>query len=419
MPPRESSASSSSIGTSVESRSTAPIVDPAEETVPPQPPAVPPDGPNVPPGQAPLDKGRLSQWQLIRLKFARHKLAVISFYFLIILYSTALLAPFFAPYSQTWRDVDYGYSPPMIPQFSFSEGLHTPLLEKKIHPVTLKQYYEAHPEEVVPLGFFVRGEPYQLLGLIHSDVHFFGVDNSRLGPQWEGREPPRFYLLGADGFGHDILSRLVIGSRISLSIGLVAIAINFCLGILMGGISGYYGGVLDNLIQRTIEILDSFPHIPLWLALAAVIPITWSPLQTYFAITILLSLLTWTRLARVVRGKILSLREEDYAVAARLLGASHGRIILRHLVPGFTSHIIVALTLSIPHAIIGETALSFLGLGLRPPVVSWGVILQDCINMQVVANYPWLLTPVIMITVTVLAFNFLGDGLRDAADPYA
>ncbi|HYD83982.1 MAG TPA: ABC transporter permease, partial [Opitutus sp.] len=218
---------------------------------------------------------------------------------------------------------------------------------------------------------------------------------------------------------HDIFSRLVYGARISLSVGVVAIAVTFLLGVTIGGVSGYVGGSTDNVIQRLIEIVNAFPQLPLWLALGAVLPPDWSPLTVYFAITIVLSLLGWTALARVVRGKILSLREEDYAVAARLIGASHFRILFRHLLPGFTSHIIVVLTMSVPAMILGETSLSFLGLGLRPPIVSWGVMLQDCMSIQTVANYPWLLFPVVLIVLTVLAFNFLGDGLRDAADPYS
>jgi peptide/nickel transport system permease protein len=228
-----------------------------------------------------------------------------------------------------------------------------------------------------------------------------------------------WFFLGADEYGRDIFSRIVAGARVSLSVGLIGIAFTFLLGVTLGGISGYVGGRADTLIQRTIEILNAFPHLPLWMALAAVLPSDWSAIQVYFAITILLSLLNWTGLARVVRGKILTLREEDYAVAARLLGASHGRILFRHLMPGFTSHIIVALTLGIPGMILGETSLSFLGLGLRPPVVSWGVILQDCMDVRAITGYPWLLSPVAFIVTTVLCFNFLGDGLRDAADPYS
>jgi peptide/nickel transport system permease protein len=263
----------------------------------------------------------------------------------------------------------------------------------------------------------VQGAPYRFFGLFTARRHFFGVKDTA------ARRPdgalPTFYFLGADKYGQDILSRIIYGSRVSLSVGLVAIAVTFALGVTIGGLSGYAGGKTDNVIQRAIEIVNAFPQIPLWLAFGAVLPLEWSPLATYFAITLVLSLLAWTNLARVVRGKILALREEDYATAARLLGASHTRILFRHLLPGFTSHIIVVLTMSVPTMILGETSLSFLGLGLRPPVVSWGVMLQDCLSLQTVADYPWLLMPVVLIVLTVLGFNFLGDGLRDAADPYA
>jgi peptide/nickel transport system permease protein len=353
----------------------------------------------------------LSQWQLIALRFSKHYLAVASLFILMVLYSLAVFAEFFAPYSRGWSDVEMIYAPPQLPKFSPQYGFYTENIHRQIDPITLKNYY-TKAGDIVPLGFFVKGEPYKLWGLIPTARHFFGAHQG-------GQHSGTFFFLGADKYGRDILSRLIYGARISLSIGIVSIIATFILGATIGGISGYIGGVADTFIQRIIEIINSFPQLPLWLAFAAVLPSDWSPIQTYFAITIVLSLLGWTGLARVVRGKILSLREEDYAVAARLLGASHSRIIFRHLLPGFSSHIIVSLSLSVPGMILGETALSFLGLGLRPPVVSWGVMLQECLNIDVVANYPWLLMPVIMIVITVLAFNFFGDGMRDAADPYS
>ncbi|TVR54906.1 MAG: ABC transporter permease [Puniceicoccaceae bacterium] len=385
------------------------VPDEASPPIPPPKPPVEPkhDGPTI-------NLETATQWQLILLRFSRHKLAVASFFLLLVLYLIALLAEFFAPKGREWRNLDYSYAPPQLPAFSFSKGLHAPVTRLHIDPVTFRRSYTADPADYVRLGFFAKGEPYRLWGLIPMERRFFGPRIS----DTDG-ESVVFYFLGADKYGRDVLSRIIYGSRISLSIGLVSIVITFLLGIIIGGISGYYGGWADNVIQRGIEIINAFPQLPLWLALAAVMPPDWSALMVYFAITVVLSLLGWTGLARVVRGKILSLREEDYAVAARLIGAGHGRVIFRHLVPGFTSHIIVALTLSVPGMILGETALSFLGLGLRPPIVSWGVLLQDCMQMQVVANYPWLLLPTVPIILTVLAFNFLGDGMRDAADPYS
>jgi peptide/nickel transport system permease protein len=364
----------------------------------------------------PVDEGALSQWQLIRLRFSQHKLAMIGLAVLIISYSIALFAEFFALYPASETRVEHGYNPPQSVSFSFKDGFYTYPMDLHVDPISLQKYYIEDHSKRVKLGFFVKGSDYKLWGLIPMERHFFGPKVSHLEP---GEEPPPFYLLGADRFGRDIASRLVYGARISLSIGLISIAITFILGLVIGGISGYVGGAVDNLIQRGIEILNAFPTLPLWMAAAAIMPGDWPALKVYFMLTIVLSLLGWTGLARVVRGKILSLREEDYAVAARLLGANHGRIIFLHLLPGFTSHIIVSLSMSVPAMILGETALSFLGLGLRPPVVSWGVMLQDCVNMDVVANYPWLLIPVIVIVTTVLSFNFVGDGLRDAADPYS
>ncbi|MDP6111718.1 MAG: ABC transporter permease [Planctomycetota bacterium] len=362
-----------------------------------------------------IDAGTLSQWQLIRMRFRKHRLAVVSLRVLVVLYTCALFAEFFAPYSKSWHSLDHMYSPPQLPRLSLKHGLHTWAVELHTDPVTFRRTYIINRENPIALGFFVRGERYKLLGLVTWDRHFFGIRNfDRTGEN----SPVTFFLLGGDKYGHDLFSRILFGARISLSVGLIGIAISFVLGLTIGGISGYAGGTVDNLIQRGIEIINAFPKLPLWLAFAAIMPADWSPLRVYFGITIVLSLMGWTGLARVVRGKILSLREEDYAVAARLLGASHFRIIFRHLLPGFTSHVIVSLTLTVPGMILGETSLSFLGLGLRPPVVSWGVLLQDCMNMQVVSNYPWLLLPVVFIVMTVLCFNFLGDGLRDAADPY-
>jgi len=365
----------------------------------------------------------MSQWQLIWRRFRRHKLAVASVYLLAFMYIMAIFAEFFAPYPSRWKDLPHAYSPPQTPRVSLAHGLYVRAVKQHVDPITFQKTYVEDPKDIVPLGFFVKGEPYKLLGLIPWDRHFVGVDRQAYA-RLHGGEPdreamPTFYAIGADKYGRDLLSRMIHGARISLSIGLLAIVITFLLGVTVGGISGYIGGASDTVIQRLIEIINAFPRLPLWLALAAAMPSDWSSLKIYFAITIVLSLLGWTWLARVVRGKILSLREEDYAVAASLMGASHARILFRHLLPGFTSHIIVALTLQVPVMILGETSLSFLGLGIRPPIVSWGVMLQDCMNMQVVANYPWLLLPLTFIILTVLSFNFMGDGLRDAADPYA
>ncbi len=355
------------------------------------------------------DYGSMTQWQLVRLRFSRHKLAVMSVFVLIVLYAGAIFAEFVAPYKATDKHLEQIYAPPHKIRFNLSNGLHTYPLEMVQDPITLTTTYVEDRDKPVQLGFFTKGSAYTLWGLIPMKRHFFGVEN---------RADGTFFLLGADKYGRDLLSRIIYGSRISLSIGLVSIAVSFVLGIAIGGVSGYAGGLIDVLVQRLIEILQAIPQLPLWIALGAILPADWPSLWIYFGIIVVLSFVGWTGLARTVRSKLLSLREEDYAVAARLLGASHGRIIFRHLVPGFTSHIIVSLSLAIPAMILGETALSFLGLGLRPPLVSWGVLLQDCMDLDILSRYPWIIMPTAFVVLAVLAFNFVGDGMRDAADPY-
>ncbi len=279
---------------------------------------------------------------------------------------------------------------------------------QKLDLKTLKRVYTDNTKQVQKLRFFCRGDDYDFWGLIPGNLHL-------VCPAERGE----FFFLGADRLGRDVLSRITYGARISLTIGLFGVAVSFVLGIVIGGLAGYYGGVVDLIVQRIIEVIQSLPTIPLWLALAAIMPVTWSPILVYFGITLILGMLEWTSLARAVRSKLLSLREEDYVLAARLLGAGPSRIIGRHLIPGFMSHLIASATITIPTMILGETALSFLGLGLRPPVVSWGVLLNEAQNINVVALYPWLMWPVAPVILVILAFNFFGDGLRDAADPYA
>ncbi|MFY0613494.1 MAG: ABC transporter permease [Hyphomicrobiaceae bacterium] len=351
-----------------------------------------------------------SQWKLMWWKFRRHRVAVASAIFLLFMYAVVLLAEILSPYNYQTRHLDHIYAPPQSVRL-FHEGRlvgpHVLGYDYRLNMDTLHREYTANPAKVQPLRFFCLGESYRFWGLIDGRFHI-------LCPAKGGTA----FLLGTDRLGRDMLSRIIHGARISMTIGLIGVAVSIVLGVFFGGLAGYLGGTVDLVIQRIIEVLQSLPSIPLWLAIAAIIPVNWSPLAVYFFITLILGLLDWTSLARAVRSKLLSLREEDYVLAAQLMGASPARVITRHLVPGFTSHLIAAASLSIPAMILGETALSFLGLGLRAPITSWGVLLTDAQNINVVAIYPWLMLPVVPVILVVLAFNFLGDGLRDAADPY-
>jgi peptide/nickel transport system permease protein len=351
-----------------------------------------------------------SQWKLIWWKFRRHHLAVVSGVFLALLYTSILFCEFLAPYDYQTRHIEQIYVPPQGVHL-FHEGRFIgPFvygLRYRLNMENLKREYTVDESAVQPLRFLCTGDEYEFWGLVRGRLHFFCPT-----------EGGTAFLLGTDRLGRDMLSRIIYGARISLTIGLLGVSVSFVLGIVLGGLAGYYGGLFDLLLQRVIEVLHSLPSIPLWLAIGALVPITWSPIAVYFFITIILGMIDWTGLARAVRSKLLSLREEDYVLAAQLMGAGTARIVGRHLVPGFMSHLIASASLHIPSMILGETALSFLGLGLRPPITSWGVLLTEAQNINVVALYPWLLLPVIPVMLVVLAFNFLGDGLRDAADPY-
>ena len=351
-----------------------------------------------------------SSWTLMRRKFGKHRFAVVSAVVLAVLYGGAAFAGFVAPYDRLDSRTQFAMAPPTRVRVFHDRQLQWPFvygLTRERDPVTLLMVYQQDRSQRHPLRLLVAGDEYKLIGLFPSNQHLFGVE-----------EPGVMYLFGADQLGRDVLSRIIHGARISLSIGLLGVAVSFIVGCLLGGVSGLLGGPVDMAIQRVIEFLQSLPTIPLWMALSAAIPIDWPALRTYFMITVILSIIGWTGLARVVRGKILQLREEDYVTAAGVSGATRVSVIVRHMLPNFLGYLIVHLTLAVPGMILGETALSFLGLGLQAPVVSWGVALQQATSIRVVALHPWLLIPALAVVLTVLCFNFVGDGLRDAADPY-
>lgn len=360
-------------------------------------------------------KGRESQFKMTWRRFRQHQLAFVSLWIVVFFYLVALFAEFLAPNALSDYNPRYTYAPPqgiklihVSEEGDWSFGPYVNGYATEIDPEALRRTFVIDPEVRHEIGFFVPSEPYKLAGFIPMNRKFIGAKD----PQ------APFYVLGADRLGRDQLTRLIHGTRISLSIGLAGVVLSLFFGVVIGGFSGYYGGWFDGAVQRSIEFIRSLPTIPLWLGLAAAMPQSWGPLQTYFAITLILSMLGWTELARVVRGRFLALKSEEFVTAARLDGASDYRVIMRHMVPSFTSHIIAATTLAIPGMILAETALSFLGLGLQAPIVSWGTLLQDAQNIRTLATAPWLLAPGVVVVIVILAMNFLGDGLRDAADPY-
>ena len=354
-------------------------------------------------------------WKLMWWRFRKHKMALVSVAILVLFYAVGIFCELVAPYDPEQYFVKYKLAPPSKIYIRDPEGnFHWPFVYSIVRerdPETMRNIYTEDTETRYPIRLFVRGTEYEMWGLFTTDLHLFGLPVSQ--------EEQGIFLLGADRLGRDMFSRLCYGARISLSIGLVGVFLSLTLGVVLGGVSGYYGGGVDTVIQRVIEFIRSIPSIPLWMALSAALPSDWPILRLYFGITVILSLIGWTWMARVVRGRFLALREEDFVMAARLAGSSQIRIILRHMVPSFLSYIIASLTLAIPNMILAETGLSFIGLGLRAPAISWGVLLQEANNVRSLALAPWVLTPVLFVVTAVLAFNFVGDGLRDAADPYA
>ena len=351
-----------------------------------------------------------TQFQLMWWQFRKHRIAFISLVFLALIYASTLVSEVLAPYHQDSRNLDHIYAPPQRVHLFDDGRLIGPFVYGRTQSLdmdTMRRVYVEDRSRVEPLRFFCKGDPYEFWGVIPASLHL-------VCPAKDGH----FFLLGTDRLGRDVFSRIIYGARISLTVGVLGVTMSFVLGIVIGGLAGYHGGWFDAVTQRMIEVLQSIPSIPLWMALAAIIPVTWSPIFVYVCITVILGLLDWTGLARAVRSKLLALREEDYVLAARLMGAGSARIIRRHMIPGFMSHLIASATLTIPGMILGETALSFLGIGLRPPITSWGILLTEARSVNIIALYPWLMLPVVPVILVILAFNFLGDGLRDAADPY-
>jgi peptide/nickel transport system permease protein len=358
-----------------------------------------------------MNTSTLSQARLVILRFLKHKLAVLGLVILAFLYLTALLASFISPNDPARFFDQYLYCPPQNLHFKDTQGFslrpfYYPLASRR-DPRTLEMKHVPDTNRRIPVRFFGKGFEYKLFGFIKTDIHLITGD---------GEYP--LFLFGTDKMGRDLFARNIYAGRISLTIGLVGVAITFILGCILGGVSGYYGGRVDLVIQRIIEFLMSIPTMPLWMALSAALPREWSQLRLYFAITIILAIAGWTGLARVVRGKIMSIKSEDYVTAAILSGAPDRKLILSHLLPGFAGYLIVNITLSIPGMILGETALSFLGLGLQAPTISWGVLLGEAQSIKVISMNPWIMIPSASVILTVLAYNFVGDGLRDALDPY-